>query len=80
MTTSIMNIQWIETYHFEAFKALPECYQADSCLEFWIDEHDFYLKCGPKPNQQFALGYWIAYYDPVNRCWLDELQGSEMRA
>lgn len=40
--------------HADAFKALPECYQADSCLVFFIC--DGILFCCPEQDQEYALG------------------------
>src|SRR3972149_2433857 len=52
----------------EAFAALPEAYQADSCLEFFVNDGG--LLCRPKPDQVFALGRWVSQYDPGKKEWV----------
>jgi hypothetical protein len=67
----VYDINWLSREHPQAFNSLPEPYQADNCLVFWLDDQDFYLKCQPKEDQQFALGTWIAYYDHHDKKWCD---------
>jgi len=40
----------------EAFHALPECYQNDSCLEFMWDDGILFAYPVPVPGQEHALG------------------------
>ena len=48
----------------EAFAALPEPYQNDSCLEFWTDQGDLFA--APEPGQESALGDWVSMFlDPI---------------
>lgn len=54
--------------HPQAFKALPEPYQNDSCLEFGIDEFGR-LWAKPKFGQGHALGFWVSYYNPAVQSW-----------
>lgn len=54
----------------KAFAALPEAYQADSCLEFFL--LDGWLTCGPKEDQEDMLGAWVATYCPDHNTWETE--------
>jgi hypothetical protein len=54
----------------EAFNALPEPYQADSCLEFFKDK-DGFLWTQPKPEEVPYLGRWKAVFDhQQSKRWL----------
>ncbi len=53
----------------QAFQALPESYQADSCLDFYQD-CNYNLCCGPKEDQVSALGEWEAVFDIEKGEWL----------
>lgn len=66
-----MDLTWLCKNHIVAYQALPTPYQNDNCLEFWWDKKEHRLKCQPKKDQEFALGTWIAYYDPKQDTWLD---------
>ena len=57
----------------EAFEALPEPYQNDSCLEFFLDSD--YLHCQPKHDQLAILGQWSCYYDPELQSWCNTKNG-----
>lgn len=56
--------------HPEAFKALPEPYQNDNCLFFWVGK-DNIIYCVPKKGQEFALGYWVYMYDAEGKEWIE---------
>lgn len=49
------------TGYEEAYEALPEPYQADSCLVFWVE--DSMLFCRPKDDQIAALGSWVCVFN-----------------
>lgn len=54
---------------WKAFIGLPEPYQNDSCLRFWVDDGTLY--CCPKEGQEVALGSWEAYWDFALDAWCD---------
>ena len=62
-----MNTRELEKEYPAAFKALPECYQADDCLEFFID-HDW-LMAVPKPGQESVLGELEWWFDSDSNQW-----------
>lgn len=47
----------------DAYEALPEPYQSDSCLLFWSE--DGVLHCRPKDDQIQALGSWVYYFNDL---------------
>ena len=54
----------------DAFSALPEPYQADSCLEFFLSSAGggtVFAK--PKPEEIPVLGDWIAFYNQTIDVW-----------
>lgn len=51
-----------------AFRALPEAYQSDDCLQFSI-EHGI-ITAQPKPGQESALGYWKCVFSDTERRWI----------
>lgn len=53
----------------KAFSGLPEPYQNDSCLEFWVDDGTLY--CRPAKGQEVALGDWECYWDLAIDAWCD---------
>lgn len=53
----------------QAFAALPEPYQADSCLEFYIDCNSN-ICCAPKADQVNILGNWECMFDAIQREWI----------
>ena len=55
-----LNVHELAVVFPHAYKALPECYQADDCLEFWIEQDILFAK--PAPGQEKALGTWRAAY------------------
>ncbi len=63
MSKTYSTIEFSRAYP-EAFVALPEPYQNDSCLEFSDAGED--LICYPLPGQENALGRWVANYN-INR-------------
>lgn len=56
-----MNTLELSRKHPEAFKALPEAYQNDDVLEFWIEEEELYAR--PLDNQVDVLGDWNSRFD-----------------
>lgn len=54
----------------DAFNALPEPYQNDDCLEFFIDSGVLYSR--PKKGQESILGNWVAefYSYPDEKEWV----------
>ena len=51
------------------FSRLPECYQGDDCLFFWIE--DSVLMCAPKDErEESVLGTWIAEYNSNLKNWV----------
>jgi len=76
MTNIIPQSQFASDFP-EAFATLPEAYQADSCLEFFIDDNDVSgvskdrLYCRPKADQEFALGKWVCRYQPIKNEWVN---------
>jgi hypothetical protein len=52
----------------DAFAALPEAYQADHCLEFYVDCNGG-LCCAPLESQVSALGNWESVFDPHKNEW-----------
>lgn len=69
MTTLLVSQTEIETKFPEAFSALPEPYQADSCLEFYLDWNGN-LCCSPKAEETPILGSWESLFDPVKQEWI----------
>lgn len=69
MITLKYDTRWVEKELPMAFAALPECYQADDCLNFWFDD-DCVLRCAPKKDQEFAVGNWTAYFDYDRGTWM----------
>lgn len=53
----------------EAFNALPESYQSDSCLDFYFDCNKN-LCCGPKREEVPVLGEWEAVYCTNEKTWM----------
>ena len=60
----MLTIQDVSTRYPGAFSALPVVYQADSCLEFYVDSGRLYAR--PSKAERQALGDWLAYYDLVH--------------
>lgn len=54
-----------------AFSALPECYQADSCLVFGYNE-DGELICKPATGQEYAIGNNSYYFCRESGSWFQE--------
>jgi len=52
----------------DAFDALPECYQADSCLRFWVENNQFYS--APLESEEYCLGIWVSIFEPEHG-WID---------
>lgn len=57
----------VEKMFPEAYSALPEPYQNDSCLDFMFDEGMLFAY--PKHDQHDALGHWEAVYVPKSKTW-----------
>jgi len=53
----------------EAFAALPESYQADSCLQFFRNSRGS-LIAAPLNDQVHALGEWEAFYHTGKKQWV----------
>jgi hypothetical protein len=53
----------------QAFAALPEPYQSDSCLDFYQD-CNYNLCCSPAEGQSFALGEWEAVFNSDKGEWI----------
>jgi hypothetical protein len=64
------DIHHLCTHYRDAFAALPEPYQNDNCLDFYVDVNGG-LCCTPKIGQEFALGEWEAVYDEDADDWFD---------
>ncbi len=63
-------MQALESEYPEAYKALPEPYQADSCLEFCIDGLE--LLAYAAQGQEQAIGETVWHFDfdqLVWECW-----------
>lgn len=60
------NLTWLQENHPEAFNALPEPYQADSCLEFGTDEYG--LWCAPIESERAVLGDWECVFEHGQWC------------
>lgn len=63
-----MRISELRHSHPQAYADLPEPYQADDCLVFFIDG-DGNLRCCPDENQVHILGDWEAVYNPTEGSW-----------
>jgi hypothetical protein len=63
-----MNTRELEKQYPEAFKALPECYQADDCLEFYVDLDGSLMAIG-KPGQEDILGELGWSFNPDTNQW-----------
>lgn len=50
-----------------AFRALPDPYQADSCLTFYRRNGKLY--CKPCKDQTYILGKWVARYNRKMDNW-----------
>ena len=62
-----MTLNELEKKFPEAFAALPEPYQADSCLEFGVDDFGI-LYARPIASQVAHLGNWTAHF--YNDQWI----------
>lgn len=62
-----MNERELAKQYPEAFAALPEPYQNDSCLVFWLDNDEIWA--APLEEQADILGCWMAVFSPINREW-----------
>ena len=51
-----------------AFAALPECYQADSCLQFWLEGTELYS--APKEGEESVLGNWNCFFQDGE--WIED--------
>ena len=56
-----MNTRELQSKFPQAFKALPSCYQNDSCLEFSIDSEG-YVHAFPLQDQIAILGDWESMF------------------
>lgn len=59
--------------HRKAWEALPECYQADDCLEFYEVAEILFAK--PKPEEIPILGDWECFFRPHDGRWVDNETG-----
>lgn len=59
---------WLIKNYKNAFNALPEPYQNDSCLEFWLQYDRLYTQ--PKDAEKLVLGSWAARWDEVTQSWI----------
>lgn len=50
-----------------AFEALPEPYQADSCLLFWDEDGKVFTR--PLDDQEHILGVWKCVFNPETKRW-----------
>jgi len=64
------DIHWLYHHHYTAYKAMPDAYKGDNCLNIWIDTNDGFLKAAPKKDHEYLVGNWTAYYDKRARKWL----------
>lgn len=62
------DIRWLAKHQTEAFNALPEPYQADSCLTFFWKRG--VLCAAPKDEERPILGNWICSWNGAE--WKDE--------
>ncbi len=53
----------------DAFAALPDAYQNDTCLEFWVGMGSKGLFARPKKDQELALGRWVCIYVRKTNTW-----------
>lgn len=58
----------------KAFAALPEAYQADDCLEFFMGRIKrigrTFIMCRPKKDQESILGNWSCMFIPEQQRWV----------
>lgn len=63
-----MNTMELANRYPEAFQALPEPYQADSCLRFWEDDGTLYAE--PLEDQVEILGDWRSRFVERMKRWV----------
>ncbi len=51
----------------DAYDSLPEAYQSDSCLEFYVSNGVLFVR----PLRTAGLGVWEAYFDHSMLHWCD---------
>jgi hypothetical protein len=56
-------------YWSEAYDCLPECYQADNCLDVWVEDGTLYI--APKKEEEPIIGVWTCYWDMGLEAWCD---------
>ncbi len=61
------NVLELAEVYPSAFDALPDCYQADSCLLFWDDGDKVFTR--PLDDQEDILGVWMNVFDPQLKKW-----------
>lgn len=70
MKTITSTLEFCKLYP-KAWEALPEAYRNDDVLNYRIDDAaPLYMIAYPKPDQEFALGRWIATYSSVAKKWI----------
>ncbi len=68
----LYDIDWLHDTYGAAYDALPSAYQNDNCLVFWLEEGEHYLKAGPAPGQEKALGDWVATFLFREKVWVNQ--------
>lgn len=68
----MLNISDVEARYPTAFYALPEPYQADSCLEFYVESGKLFAQ--PSKEERKVLGNWLASFSllPAATEWVEE--------